>query len=116
MKSEITITKNMADKIFQICYDIVEFSKLYNLDHPEGAKNIFQSNENVKKGLQWFIYSNSKLEMLNNINAYAQPVTKALRLYENLNLNIENKDKIINHLKNLEIHLNHLKEELNNNI
>ncbi len=60
MKSDIPITKEMKDAIVQVSLVVKEFSKLYDWDHPESAKNIFQSNEHIKKGLNWFVRSENR--------------------------------------------------------
>jgi len=115
MKSEKLITKKMTDIIVQICFDVVEFSRLHEQDHPNSAKKIFQSNEDVKKGLKWFMNSENTTELHNNIEAYLQSAKTALQLYENLNIPIEGKDKLLIQLTNLQTHLMDLQKEVHIN-
>lgn len=105
MKGEMPVNKKTADMIVQVCFDVVEFSRLYDLDHPESAKKLFQCNEDVKKGLKWFIGSESQKEMQDNINAYLRSIDTALGLYGNLDIPIVNKEGLIVQLTNLQTHL-----------
>ncbi|WP_026811200.1 hypothetical protein [Arenibacter latericius] len=115
MNSEISISKKMADTIVQVCFDVVEFSRLYEQDHPNGAKQLFQCNEEVKKGLKWFINAQNQKEFQNKVSDYQNAVKLAKQLYQDIQVPIESKDKIIVQLTNLQTHLNELKEEASTN-
>ncbi|WP_111309381.1 hypothetical protein [Confluentibacter sediminis] len=108
MKRDITITKKMTDVMVLLCFDIVEFSRLYDVN----AKSIFQCNDNIKKGLKWFAHSESSVDLYNNIEDFLQTVKFALLLYENLNIPMQNKDKIIVQLTSLQKHLTELQNQL----
>lgn len=107
MKNDVTITKRMTDVIVQVCFDIAEFSKLYD----ESAKDLFQHHDDIKNGLKWFMHSENSEAFNNNIGNFLQSVTSALQLYENLNIPMENKDKIIIQLTNLQKHLAELQNQ-----
>lgn len=108
MKRDVTITKKMTDVIALLCFDIVEFSRLYDIN----AKKVFECNDDIRKGLKWFIHSESAEELYNNIGNFIESVKSALLLYENLNIPIENKDKIIIQLSNLQKHLTELQNQV----
>lgn len=108
MKRNMLINIKMTDVIVQVCFDIVEFSRLYD----ESAKNLFQHNDDITKGLKWFIHSENPEDLYNNIGNFLQSVTSALQLYENLNVPMENKDKIIIQLTNLQNHLTELQNQV----
>ncbi|MBW2961100.1 hypothetical protein [Mesonia aestuariivivens] len=110
MKSEISISKKMADTIVQVCFDVVEFSRLYEQDHPNSAKNLFYCNEAVKKGLKWFINAQNKAEFQNKVSDYLSEVTLAKKLYQDIQVPVESKDNIIAQLTKIQTHLNELKE------
>ena len=112
MKSKIPTSKQITDAIVQVCFDVVEFSRLYDQDHPKSGKSVFQCNEDIKKGLEWFINAETPTEMRSNINDYLQSVATALELYKNLSVPIESKDKIIVQLSKLQTHLTNLKKEI----
>lgn len=115
MNSEISITKKMADMIVQVCFDVIEFSRLYEQDHPKSAKHLFQCNEEVKKGLKWFVNARNQTEFQSKISEYLNAVKLAKQLYQDIHIPIESKDKIIVHLSNLQTHLTDLKEEASTN-
>ncbi|WP_347373984.1 hypothetical protein [Aequorivita sp. Q41] len=105
----------MADMIVQVCFDVVEFSRLYEQDHPKSAKQLFQCNEEVKKGLKWFINAQNQVEFQNNVSDYLNEVTLAKQLYQDIQIPIESMDKIIVQLSNLQTHLTKLKQEASTN-
>ncbi|MFH4965668.1 hypothetical protein V8G69_11765 [Gaetbulibacter sp. M235] len=109
-KSEIQITKPIADTIAKICFDTVEFSRLYDQD--KGVQQIFQCNDNIKKGLKWFIGSETKQTMAENVMVYKKAVKNTLDVYNNLKLSFTDKEKIISTLINLNQHLTELQEQI----
>ena len=115
MNSELSITKKMADVIVEVCFDVVEFSRLYEQDHPKGAKQLFQCNEEVKKGLKWFTSAKNQTEFRSKVSDYLSAVKLAKQLYQDIQIPIESKDKIIVQLTNLQSHLNELREETSTN-
>jgi hypothetical protein len=115
MHSELSISKKMADTIVQVCFDVVEFSRLYEQDHPNSAKQLFQCNQDVKKGLKWFVSAKNQAEFQSKVSDYQNAVKLAKQLYQDIQIPIENKDKIIVQLTNLQTHLNELKEETSTN-
>lgn len=102
------ITKKMTDVIALLCFDIVEFSRLYDVN----AKKVFECNDDIKRGLKWFIHSENSKELYSNVGDFLQSVKSALALYENLNVPMENKDKIIIQLANLQKHLTELQNQV----
>jgi len=110
MNSEILITREMTDIIIQVCYDVVEFSRLYDQDHPNSAKQLFQCNEDVKKGLKWFLEAKTQTEFKSKASDYLNVAKLAKQLYQDIKIPIESKDKIIIQLSNLQTHLKELKE------
>ena len=112
MNSELSITKKMADTIVQVCIDVVEFSKLYEQDHPKSARQLFQCNEDVQKGLKWFISAKNQKDFKDKVSDYHNAVKLAKQFYQDIQISIESKDKIIVQLTNLQSHLNELKEEV----
>lgn len=108
MQRDMLITKKMTDVIALLCFDIVEFSRLYDVH----AKKVFECNDDIKKGLKWFIHSENSEALYNNIGDFLQSVTSALQLYENLKVPMENKDKIIIQLTNLQKHLTELQNQV----
>ena len=112
MKPEIPMNKKMANLIVQVCIDVAEFSKICEQIQPNSTNNYLKCNEEVKLGLKWFINSKNQAEMLSNIEAYLQSVQTALELYMDLSASIENKDKFIFQLTNLQIHLKDLKKQI----
>lgn len=112
MNSELSITQKMADTIVQVCFDVAEFSRLYDQVHPKSAKNIFQCNEDVKKGLKWFVNAQNQADFKSKVSDYQNAVKLAKKLYEEIKIPIENKDKIIIQLTNLQSNLKVLKEEV----
>lgn len=112
MKSELFITKKMADGIVQVCFDVVEFSRLYEQDHPKSAKQLFQCNEEVRKGLKWFVNAQNQAEFQSKVSDYLNEVKLAKQLYQDIQIPIESKDRIIVQLSHLQTHLKDLKEEV----
>lgn len=112
MKSEVQITKPIADTIVKVCFDTVEFSRLYDQESPNNAKRIFQCNDDIKNGLKWFIGSETKQTMTENVKAYKQAVKNALDVYNNLKLSFTDKEKIISTLINLNQHLTELEQQI----
>jgi hypothetical protein len=115
MNSELSISKKMADSIVQVCFDVVEFSRLYEQDHPNSAKQLFQCNQDVKKGLKWFVNAKNQTDYKSKISDYLNAVKLAKQLYQDIQISIESKDEIIVQLTNLQTHLNELKEEASTN-
>lgn len=115
MKNELVMTPQMTDLIVKICFDVSEFYRFYEYDHPESAKNIFECNDDIKKKLKCFINSDNPKGMLSNIDTYLQSVKIALQLYNNLYIPIEGKNKLIIQLKNLQIHLTDLQNQIQSN-
>ncbi len=115
MNSDISISKKMADTIVQVCFDVVEFSRLYEQDHPNSAKQIFQCNQKVKKGLKCFVNAKNQTDFKSKVSDYQNTVKLAKQLYQDIQIPIESKDKIIVQLTNLQSHLNELKEEASTN-
>ncbi|MFD2033806.1 hypothetical protein ACFSKL_03335 [Belliella marina] len=115
MNSEISITKKMADVIVQVCFDVAEFSRLYEQDHPKSARHLFQCNEEVKKGLKWFVNAKNQEDFQNKVSDYLNAVELAKQLYQDIQIPIEGKDKIIIQLSNLQTHLTDLKNEVSPN-
>ncbi len=111
MNSELSISKKMANTMVQVCFDVVEFSRLYEQDHPNSAKNLFYCNESVKKGLKWFINAQNKVEFQNKVSDYLSEVALAKKLYQDIKIPVESKDNIIVQLTRLQTHLNELKKE-----
>lgn len=105
----------MADVIVQVCFDVVEFSRLYEQDHPKSAKHIFQSNEEVKKGLKWIVNAKNQTEFKNRVSDYLKAVKLAKQLYQDIQIPIEGKDRIIVQLSNLQIHLTELNKAVSPN-
>lgn len=68
MNSELSILKKMKDIIIQICFVVVEFSKLHEQDHPKSAKQLFQCNKELKKGLKWFKNVHNQTEFQNKVS------------------------------------------------
>lgn len=112
MNKEVEITKELTNTIIKICFDTVEFSRLYDQDSPNNAKQVFLCNDNVKKGLKWFIYSKNAQAMKESITAYKKIVENTLEVYNNLKLPFKDKEKIINTLINLCQHLTELQEQI----
>jgi hypothetical protein len=115
MDSELSISKKMADTIVQVCFDVVEFSRLYEQDHPKSAKQLFQCNEEIKKGLKWFVKAKNQTEFKSKVSDYQNAVKLAKQLYQDIQIPIESKDKILVQLSNLQTHLNNLKEQASTN-
>lgn len=115
MNSELSISKKMADTIVQVCFDVVEFSRLYEQNHPKSAKQLFQCNEEVKRGLKWFTNSENQTDFKSMVFKYQNAVNLAKQLYQDIQIPIESKDKIIAQLSNIQSHLNELKEEISSN-
>jgi len=115
MNSELSISKKMADTIVQVCFDVVEFSRLYEQDHPKSAKQLFRCNEDVKKGLKLFVNAKNQTEFKSKVSDYLNAVKLAKQLYQDIQIPIESKDKIIVQLVNLQAHLYDLKEEASSN-
>ncbi len=111
MNGEFPITKKMADVIVQVSFDVVEFSRLYEQDHPRSAKNMFRCNEEVKKGLKWFLSAQNPTEFQEKVSNYIEAVKLTKQLYEDIQIPIEGKEKIIAQLSNLQTHLAKLIEE-----
>lgn len=105
----------MADTIVQVCFDVVEFSRLYEQDHPSSAKQLFQCNEEVRKGLKWFVNARTHTEFKNKVSDYQNAVKLTKQLYQDIQIPIKSKDKIIVQLTKLQTHLNELKEEVSTN-
>ncbi|WP_422355335.1 hypothetical protein [Roseivirga pacifica] len=103
MKAEVLITRQVADSIVKVCFDTVEFSRLYEQD--QSVQRIFRCNEDIKKGLKWFIGSKNPHEMHCNVGAYLQATESTLKIYSSLNLSFPNKEKLIITLKNLRANL-----------
>lgn len=115
MNNELSITKKMADTIAQVCFDVVEFSRLYEQDHPKSAKQLFQCNEEVKKGLKWFVSAKNQEEFKSKVSDYLNAVKLAKQFYQEIQIPIESKDKIIVQLSNLHEHLTDLKNDVSDN-
>lgn len=113
MNKDFEITKQVADAIVKVCFDTVEFSRLYDQDIPNNAKRIFQCNDDVKKGLKWFISSENTKDMHDNIGTYIASVKFTLEVYNHLNLSFENKEKLISTLNSLHSHLIELQKQIN---
>jgi len=113
MNKDFEITKQVADAIVKVCFDSVEFSMLYDQDNPNNVKRIFQCNDEVKKGLKWFIGSENTKDMHNNVGAYIASVKSTLEVYNHLNLSFENKEKLISTLNSLHSHLIELQKQIN---
>ena len=105
----------MAVTIVQVCFDVVEFSRLYEQDHPKSAKQLFQCNEDVQKGLKWFINTKNQTDFKDKATDYHNTVKLAKQLYQDIQIPIESKDKIIVQLTNLHTHLNELIEKISTN-
>lgn len=116
MNSKIQLTKTMADVIVQVCFNVTEFSRLYSQDHPQSAKNLFSSNEEIIHSFKKFIKSSSKIEMEANINHLIKTVTPAVILYKSLDVPVENKDQIVAKLTVLQTNLVKLKNEISTNL
>ncbi|MBK8518345.1 MAG: hypothetical protein IPL55_19295 [Saprospiraceae bacterium] len=112
MKSELQITKPIADSIVKLCFDVLEFSKLYDQDTSNNPKKIFQCNDDIKEGLNWFIGSETNQEMNKNVRAYKQAVKNTLDVYKNLKISFSNKEKIISTLIDLNQHLTELEKQI----
>lgn len=108
----LKFTKQISGTVVKICFDTVEFSRLYEQDNPESAKHLFHCNDGINKGLKWFIDSENAQEMYENIGSYIKSVDLALAVYLNLNLLFENKEKLISTLKNLHSHLIELQKQI----
>lgn len=115
MNNELSISKKMANTLVKIYYDLVEFSRLYEQNHPKSAKQLFQCNEEVKKGLKWFVSAKNQAEFQSKVSDYQNAVKLAKQLYQDIQIPIESKDKIIIQLSKLQTHLKDLKEEASAN-
>lgn len=113
MKEEVLITKQITDTIAKVCFDTVEFSRLFEQDNPNSAQQLFQCNADIKKGLKWFIGSENPIAMKENIAAYQKAVKNVLEVYNNLQLSFTDKEKLISTLYKLEQHLTELQEQFN---
>lgn len=114
MKEENLITKEIADSIIKICFDIAEFTRLY--EHDEVIKQVFQCNNEIKKGLKWFVGSRDSKEMYNNVEAYIQATERTLELYNNLNAPFRSEENLIITLKNLRSNLLELQNQIKQKI
>ncbi|MBS3993026.1 MAG: hypothetical protein KGZ87_04840 [Bacteroidetes bacterium] len=101
----------MTETLVHVCYDVVEFSRLYEQDHPNSAKHLFQCNEEVKNGFKWIVNAHTTSEFQSKVSHYLNVVKLAKQLYQEIQIDIESKEKIIDQLTNLQTHLNNLKEE-----
>lgn len=108
MKEETPITKEMTNLIIKICFDVVAFSKLCDQSDPK----FFRSNEDIKKGLKWFIETEDAQDMFNNIEEYIKSVKRALSIYNGLDSTITNKKELTSILTDLQSHLVELKKEV----
>jgi hypothetical protein len=106
----------MAVVIVQVGFDVVEFPRLYEqVDPKKSAKHLFQCNEEVKKGLKWFINAKNQTKFQSKVSDYMTAVKLAKRLYQDIKIPTECKDKIIVQLSNIQTQLtNHKKEVLPN--
>lgn len=110
MKAEVLITRQVADSIVRVCFDTVEFSRLYEQD--QSARKLFGCNEDIKKGLKWFIGAKSSHEMYDNVGAYLRATESTLKIYSSLNLSFPNKEKLVTTLKSLRSNLIELQEQV----
>ena len=110
----LKFTKQISGTVVKICFDTVEFSRLYEQDNPESAKHLFHCNDGIEKGLEWFMGSDNVVEMCNGIESYIKSVEYALNVYSHIILPFENKDKLISILQNLRDHLMELKRQIIN--
>jgi hypothetical protein len=115
MKTDLSISKKMTDVIVQVCFDLGAFKKLFEQDHPKSAKQLFQCNEEIIKGLEWFVNTKDQKEFQNKISDYLYVVSLAQQIYQDIQIPIENKDEILIQLTNLQSHLNELKAEASTN-
>ncbi|MBF03748.1 MAG: hypothetical protein CMP76_10680 [Flavobacterium sp.] len=111
MNNKIPMTEKIAGEIVKICFDVSEFSKLYDQEHPKNPSKLFEISEEIKKGFKWFTNIDSENEMYLKTNEYIHSVNKALELYQDSNVVMKNKDKIILQLTQLQLHLSNLKKE-----
>ncbi len=79
MKEEAMILKQIGEISIKVCFDIVEFSSLFDQEKPGDAKRVFQCNASVLKGLKWFIGAENRDEMTENVSAYQRSCKKYIR-------------------------------------
>ena len=113
MNSDMLVTREIAEILVKLCFDITEFSRHYDTDSPDSARNFFACNEQVKIGFQWFIGAGSTPEMTQGIHAYRCMVEKVLKVYEGIGVPIDNKKELVRALGNLYRHLHQLEQEVN---
>lgn len=114
MENKNLITKAITDITIKICFDTVEFTRLYEQENSESAKRLFECNEGIKKGLKWFIGSENSEEMRSNIAAYINAAQTTLHVYNSLTMPFNNKEKLIATLSRLHTHLIELELEVKN--
>lgn len=115
MNGELSISNKMADVIVQICFDVAEFSRLYEQNYSKSAKHLFQCNEEVRKGLKWFVNTQNHADFHDKVSDYLNAVKLAKQFYQDIQIPIESKEEIIAQLANLQTHLTDLKEEASAN-
>lgn len=113
MNDKVQITKPIADIIVKVCFDTVEFARLYEQDKPNSAKKILESSSGIKSGMNGLIGAETSQIMIKNIADYKNVVRNTLDVYNNLNLLLTNKVELINTLIDLQQHLTELQQEIN---
>ena len=112
MNNNLKITTEIAQVMVSICFDVAEFSRLHEQDHPESAQHLFQCHTPIKKGLTWFRGAETTPELHHSIEMYLQAVDTALLVYRNLALPFKNKEELIAQLVQLQLHLKQLKKQV----
>jgi hypothetical protein len=105
MQSDILLTQDMADTIIKLCFDVLNFSRLYEQHHPKKKTQIFEYNEAIKKGLNLLMSSKIQKEMNDNIEQFLGLVKNTSSFYTKNPLPLKEKNKFIEALTALENHL-----------
>lgn len=114
-QDEIQLIKEVANIIVQICFDTNELVHLYDSDNGTSAKRIFQCHEDIKKGMDKILGSESVKRMDKNIRESQETVKITLEIYRHIQLSFDHKTEIMALLERLHAHLSDLQLQLNKN-
>lgn len=109
------ITKDYANTIVQICFNIKEIKSLYDSGSPTSAKNIFNCHEELKEKTDSLIASSSERTIVKNIESVRKSIQNMLNVYENILITFDHKEQLTDLLKLLDKNLATLNNSQNTN-
>lgn len=116
MNSEVLVTPEIAKIFVRLCFNLTEFSRLYDTDYPSSAKHIFECNQDIKRGFKWFIGADSAVEMQQGIHGFKEWVEFVIQVYNGLNFPLDNKESLLEVLNRLRTNLDALGNEVQEQI